>query len=113
MRLALAQLNFTVGAFDANFERMRAAIARARAAGADLVVFSELAATGYPPHDLLTHESFVDRNLEVVERLARLSSGSLAILVGFVDRNRSGQGKPLYNAAALCQSGRVTPRQYK
>ncbi|HVT47699.1 MAG TPA: NAD+ synthase [Vicinamibacterales bacterium] len=113
MRLALAQLNFTVGAFDANFERMRAAIERARAAGADLVVFSELAATGYPPHDLLTHESFVDRNLEVVERLARLSSGSLAILVGFVDRNRSGQGKPLYNAAALCQSGRVTSRQYK
>ena len=69
MRLALAQLNFTVGAFDANFERMRAAIERARAAGADLVVFSELAATGYPPHDLLTHESFVDRNLEVVEGL--------------------------------------------
>jgi NAD+ synthetase len=113
MRLALAQLNFTVGAFDANFERMRAAVERARAAGAELVVFSELAATGYPPHDLLTHEAFVDRNLDVVERLARLSSGALAILVGFVDRNRSGQGKPLYNAAALCQSGRVTARQYK
>ena len=113
MRLTAAQLNLTVGAFDANFERMRAAVARAEAEASELVIFPELATTGYPPRDLLTHPAFVDRNLDMLERVARLSTGRLAILVGFVDRNPSGQGKPLMNAAALCQSGRVVERRYK
>jgi NAD+ synthetase len=113
MRLALAQLNYTVGAFDANFGRMARAVRRAADAHADLVVFSELAATGYPPRDLLTHARFIDGNLEIVERVARLSTGNLAILIGFVDRNTSSQGKALYNAAAFCHSGRVAARRYK
>jgi NAD+ synthetase len=113
MRLTLAQLNFTVGAFDANFERIRAAVEQARASGSDLVVFSELAATGYPPRDLLTHAGFVDRNLALVDRVAALSSGRLGILIGFVDRNPSSQGKPLFNAVALCRSGRVVERRCK
>ena len=53
MRIALAQLDFTVGAFDANFTKIRGAIERADAGGADLVVFSELATTGYPPRELM------------------------------------------------------------
>ena len=57
MRIALAQLNFTVGAFDGNFTKIAAAVARAAEAGVDLVVFSELATTGYPPRDLLTQRS--------------------------------------------------------
>ena len=113
MRLTAAQLNLTVGAFDANFERIRAAVARADAESSELVVFSEMATTGYPPRDLLTHPAFVDRNLDMLERVARLSTGRLAILVGFVDRNPSSQGKPLLNAAALCRSGRVVERRYK
>jgi NAD+ synthetase len=113
MRVTAAQLNFTVGAFDANFERMREAVARAEADSSELVVFSELATTGYPPRDLLTHPAFVDRNLDTLDRVARLSTGRLAILVGFVDRNPSGEGKPLMNAAALCRSGRVVERRYK
>jgi NAD+ synthetase len=113
MRLTAAQLNLTVGAFDANFDRVRDAVARADAAGSELVVFSEMATTGYPPRDLLTHASFVDRNLDMLDRVARLSTGRLAILVGFVDRNLSGRGKPLLNAAALCRSGRVVERRYK
>ena len=113
MRLTAAQLNLTVGAFDANFERIRTAVARAEAESSELVVFSEMATTGYPPRDLLTHPAFVDRNLDMLERVARLSTGRLAILVGFVDRNPSSQGKPLLNAAALCRSGRVVERRYK
>ncbi|MCC7007890.1 MAG: NAD+ synthase [Acidobacteria bacterium] len=113
MRLTIAQLNFTVGAFDANFERMRSAIARAEADGSDLVVFSELATTGYPPRDLLWHPRFVDANLDLLDRVARLSTGRLGILIGFVDRNTSAEGKPLRNAVALCQSGRVVARRYK
>jgi NAD+ synthetase len=113
MRIALAQLDFTVGAFDANFEKMRTAIAAASTAGARLVVFSEMAATGYPPRDLLDHPRFVDLNLALVDRVAGLSNGDLAVLLGFVDRNPSTVGKRLYNAAALCSSGRIVGRTYK
>ena len=113
MRIALAQLNFTVGAFESNFAKMAAAVARASAAGADLVVFSELATTGYPPRDLLTHPRFIDLNLDLLDRVAALSTARLAILVGFVDRNPSSAGKSLFNAVALCHSGRVADRRYK
>jgi NAD+ synthetase len=113
MRIALAQLDFTVGAFDANFLKMRDAVARAEQAGADLVVFSEMATTGYPPRDLLNHPRFIDLNLELLDRIAALSTGRLAILVGFVDRNPSAAGKRLFNAVALCHSGRVVGRRYK
>ncbi|MDE3153760.1 MAG: NAD+ synthase [Acidobacteriota bacterium] len=113
MRLALAQLNFTVGAFEGNFERMRSAIARAREADADLVVFSEMAATGYPPRDLLTHAGFIRANLALVERVAALTDERLGAIVGFVDPNPSSEGKGLFNAAAVCHDGRVIARRYK
>jgi NAD+ synthase (glutamine-hydrolysing) len=107
MRLALAQLNFTVGAFEANFDKMAQATRRAREAGANLVVFSELAASGYPPWDLLLHPTFVDLNLAVVDRLAALSTDSMSILVGAAVRNPAATGKGLFNAAVLCRQGRV------
>jgi len=113
MRLALAQLNFTIGAFDANFARMRVAVEQARAASADLIVFSELAATGYPPRDLVHRSSFIDANLALVDRLASLSDERLGVVVGFVDRNPSDEGKGLYNAAAVCHAGRVIARRHK
>jgi NAD+ synthase (glutamine-hydrolysing) len=113
LRLAIVQLNFTVGAFDANYAKMAAAVGRASDAGANLVVFSELAATGYPPRDLLAHERFIDRNLDQVARLATHSSDRLAILVGFVDRNTSPTGKALHNAVALCRHGRVVEVRHK
>ncbi len=113
MRLLLAQLNFTVGAFDQNFAKMADAVAHGRAQGADLVVFSELATTGYPPRDLLRHERFVDLNLDLLERLAGLTTDGPAVLAGFVDRNRALPGKALHNAVALCAGGRVVERRYK
>jgi NAD+ synthase/NAD+ synthase (glutamine-hydrolysing) len=113
MRLALAQLNFTVGAFEANFARMRDAVERARAAGADLVVFSELAATGYPPRDLLTHSGFVEANLALVDRLAALTDEQLGVLVGYAAPNPSPEGKRLFNAAALCHRGRIVATRSK
>src|SRR4249920_3280175 len=113
MRLTFAQLNLTVGAFDANFERIRQAVAQAEADESDLVVFSELATTGYPPRDLVTHPRFVDANLDLLERVAKLSTARLGILIGFVDRNDSKEGKPLFNAVAYCRHGRVAERRYK
>ena len=113
MRLALAQINLTVGDFEGNFAKMRAAAGAAAEAGADLTVFSELATTGYPPRDLLTQSGFVDRNLAQLERVAGLSTPSMGILVGFVDRNPVPGEKPLRNAVALCAGGRVLERRYK
>jgi len=112
-RIALAQLDYTVGAFDENFHKMSEASARARAEGADLVVFSELATTGYPPRDLLNHAGFIDKNLAQLDRVAGLATGGLGILVGFVDRNPAQAGKPLFNSVALCRDGRVAERRQK
>ena len=113
MRVALAQLNFTVGAFEKNFAKIAAAVARAQAEHADLVVFTELATTGYPPRDLLTHPRFIDLNLDLLARVAALSTDRLAILIGYVDRNPMSDGKPLHNSVALCASGRVIDRRHK
>ncbi|MGE0394579.1 MAG: NAD+ synthase, partial [Vicinamibacterales bacterium] len=113
MRLALAQLNLTVGDFDGNFERIRAAAGAAGSAGADLAVFTELATTGYPPRDLLTQAGFIDRNLAQLDRVAALSAGGPGILVGFVDRNPTPGEKPLRNGVALCADGHVVARRYK
>lgn len=107
MRIAVAQLNFTIAAFEANFEKIRNAVVEARVHGADLVVCSELSTVGYPLVDLVERDDLVDRNLEQLERLARLSDEDLGLVVGFVDRNHSARGKALHNAAALLWKGQV------
>jgi NAD+ synthetase len=113
MRLALAQLNFTVGAFDDTYRKVEAAVGRARSEGADLVVFSELATTGYPPRDLLNHEGFVRGSLELLDRIAALTDDSVGLVIGCVTPNTAGDGKPLFNSAALCHRGRVIGRHHK
>jgi NAD+ synthase (glutamine-hydrolysing) len=113
LRIAIAQLDYTIGAFETNLEAMRVAVERARRQSVDLVVFTELATTGYPPGDLLERRDFVDQNLAQLERVARLTDDHLGILVGFVDRNDSGTGKDLHNAVALCHRGEVTDRYRK
>lgn len=113
MRIAIAQIDYTIGDFEGNFEAMMVAVERARREGADLVVFTELATIGYPPGDLLERRDFVDRNLVQLDRVAGLSDDHLGILVGFVDRNDTGTGKSLHNAVALCHKGQVVDRYRK
>jgi len=113
MRIAIAQLDYTIGAFEANLEAMTVAVERARRETADLVIFTELATIGYPPGDLLERRDFVDRNLAQLDRIAHLSDDDLGILVGFVDRNETGTGKGLHNAVALCHRGKVVERYLK
>ncbi len=102
LRLALAQLNVTVGDLEGNRRRIEEAIHRAEAWRADLVVVPELAICGYPPEDLLLKSSFVQANRRTLVRVAGLVRGLVAI-VGFVDRD--GQGR-LFNAAAVLAGGR-------
>ena len=90
MRIALAQVDTTVGDLDGNVELLIAWTARASEANADVVVFPELAITGYPPEDLVLRPSFVDDNLEALETLAAETAGGCAVVVGFVDRTDRG-----------------------
>ncbi len=101
LRLALAQLNVTVGDLEGNRRLIDAAIRRAQAWMADVLVVPELAVTGYPPEDLLLKPQFVEDNLAALARVTPRTRGLVA-LVGYVDRDREGR---LYNAAAVLADG--------
>jgi NAD+ synthase (glutamine-hydrolysing) len=101
LRVALGQLNMVVGDLAGNTERVLEAMTTAEEAGADLVVFPELALTGYPPEDLLLKPGFVADNLEALAKVAAASE-RCATVVGFVD-----EGRDLHNAAAVCAFGQV------
>jgi len=112
MRIALAQLNPTIGDIPGNLDRILQAYRRAVALGADLVVTPELSLLGYPPKDLLLKPRFVADNLAALARLVH-EVGRTALLVGFVDRTKEARGLPLRNAVALIADGRVLARKYK
>src|SRR5437870_577382 len=105
MKIALAQTNMTVGALRANARKILEFAAEARKQGADLVVFPELAITGYPPKDLLEKGGFVDESLAVLNDITNRVEGITAI-IGFAEPNRAPEGKPFYNAAAVIGQGR-------
>jgi NAD+ synthase (glutamine-hydrolysing) len=109
VRIALGQINTTVGDLDGNVDRMADWATEATGQGAALVCFPELALTGYPPEDLVFRRGFVDDNLEALDELARRTAKGCAAMVGFVDRTKRG----LHNAAALLRGGRVEARYHK
>jgi len=106
MKIALAQINPVIGDFDFNLSRMRHWTARARAAGCGLIVFPELAVSGYPPQDLLERRGFVENQLTALDRFLTETEG-IAVLCGVVTKHRdSGAGRPLHNSALLYAHGR-------
>ncbi|MBI2756504.1 MAG: NAD+ synthase [Chloroflexi bacterium] len=107
LRIALAQINATVGDIDGNTRRILDAMRAAEEAGAELVAFPELALTGYPPEDLLLKPAFISANLRALDQIARASRDCVAI-VGFVDRQDD-----IFNAAAVLHGGRVVARYHK
>jgi len=109
VRIALGQIDPTVGDLDGNVDLMIAWASRATEAGADVVVFPELALTGYPPEDLVLRSAFVDDNLAALERLAKETAGGCSVVTGFVDRTDAG----IHNAAALLANGEVVARYHK
>lgn len=114
MRIALAQINPTVGDLAGNVDRMTAAARDAAARGAELVVFPELSITGYPPRDLVEKPSFIDRSERELNRLAQETAGlDLSVICGYVARSRSETGKAAVNAAAVIERGTVVFRQEK
>jgi NAD+ synthase (glutamine-hydrolysing) len=103
IRIALAQINTTVGDLSGNRDWILAFCDRARRAGAGIVAVPEMAVTGYPPEDLLFKKHFISSNIAVMNDIARRVKGITAI-VGFVDRGKNGE---LYNAAAVIANGKI------
>jgi NAD+ synthetase len=112
MRIALAQINPTIGDFAGNEAKILEAARRGEAEDLDLVVFPELAIPGYPPRDLLLKSDFIAKNLAVLQRLAA-ASGKTALMVGYAGENKSSTGRPCTNEAALLQDGKITATRQK
>ncbi|KAF0093356.1 MAG: NAD+ synthase (glutamine-hydrolysing) [Puniceicoccaceae bacterium 5H] len=106
MKIGLAQLNLTVGDLTGNRERILRAYHQLVEQGAELVVFPELAATGYPPRDLLFKSRFVPDNLESLELIAR-ETGEVPAVIGFVAHNEEPRGRNFRNSAAWLEGGEV------
>lgn len=113
MRVGLAQVNGTVGDFPANAKRIIGAYREAIDQGAELVLTPEMALVGYPPRDLVFKSEFVPKCLQALDYLAS-EIRDVPLLVGYVDRNESGEpGKPFRNAAAFLENGEIVTKVFK
>lgn len=114
MRIALGQINTTVGDMAGNVARMVEAAKEAVGRNAEIVVFPELAVTGYPPRDLMEKPSFLERAEQELARLAELTAPlGIAVVAGCIARSQSDTGKHAVNIAAVLQNGREVFRQTK
>jgi NAD+ synthase/NAD+ synthase (glutamine-hydrolysing) len=112
VKIALGQINPTVGDFSGNASKIIDFSRRAKAAGAGLILFPELSVCGYPPRDLVERPSFVARNRETVEKIAGETRG-IAVICGIVTPADSDTGKAVMNSAALLTDGKVAFVQSK
>lgn len=112
MKVALAQLNYTIGDFEGNTKKIVQSIEKAKREGADLVVFSELSVTGYYPQDLLERKEFILKTDKAVWEIASKCHG-IAAIVGAPRINENDRGKQLYNAAFFLNEGKIQYIQNK
>jgi NAD+ synthetase len=111
MKIAIAQTNPIVGAFDYNLEKASRFIKEAKEKDCNLIIFPELALIGYPPKDLLEREDFIDSSLQVLDNLIELTKG-IAVICGFVERNQA-DAKPLFNSAIFFDDKRIILKTQK
>ncbi len=112
MRISLAQINYTIGAFEDNARKITEAIARAKSEKADLIIFSELAVCGYPPLDLLECRYFIDRCEQTIKSIAGACDG-IAAIIGSPAINPNPIGKNIYNAAYIINNSKIEQLVYK
>jgi len=112
VKIALAQLNYHIGNFQFNTEKIIGAINTARSQGAEVVVFAELAVCGYPPRDFLEFPDFIERCLVSVNEIAHASQG-ITTIVGCPAINPNVEGKNLFNAAYVLRDGEVESVHHK
>ncbi|MBR9920398.1 MAG: NAD+ synthase [Bacteroidetes bacterium] len=112
MKIAIAQLNFHIGNFEGNLQKMLQAVEEAKAKQADLICFSELSTCGYPPRDFLEFDDFIELAEQTIAKLADAAQG-IAIVAGSPSRNPVVEGKDLYNSAYFMADGEVKQVQHK
>jgi NAD+ synthase (glutamine-hydrolysing) len=112
VKIALGQINATVGDFAGNAEKIIAFAGKAQAAGAGMILFPELSICGYPPRDLVERASFVEHNQETAERIAAETRG-IAVICGLVTPAQAESGKSVMNSAALLKDGHIAFLQSK
>ena len=112
MKITMAQLNYHIGHFEQNLNKMIEAVETAKAQGSDIVVFGELAVTGYPPRDFLEFDDFIAQSESIVNKLAEAAVG-IAIVVGSPCRNPKIEGKDLFNSAYFLADGKILHVQHK
>ncbi|OQX77262.1 MAG: NAD+ synthase [Bacteroidetes bacterium 4484_249] len=112
MKIALAQINYHIGNFEENENKVVDAINKAKKLNADLIVFAELAVSGYPPRDFLEFDDFINKCDASVNRIAKECTG-IAAIIGSPTRNPEIKGKDLYNTAFFLSDGKVTSKHYK
>lgn len=113
MKIALAQINTTVGAFDDNVGKIISYTQKAQEAACDLIVFPELAICGYPPQDLLGRPDFVQQNYLAISNICAHAPRDIGIIVGFAEENLGLQGKPMFNTVGLIYNGAMLEKRYK
>jgi NAD+ synthase (glutamine-hydrolysing) len=112
MKIFLAQQNYHIGNFEANAAKIIDGIGRAKAAGADLVMFSELCVCGYPPRDFLEFEDFIAQCYQTIDRI-KTYADDIGVLVGSPARNPQKEGKDLFNAVFFLYEGEVKAEIHK
>ncbi|OGQ22601.1 MAG: NAD+ synthase [Deltaproteobacteria bacterium RIFCSPLOWO2_02_FULL_44_10] len=106
MKIAVAQINSTIGDFEGNTKKILDRLAWAEKAEADLLLFPELAVCGYPPQDLLFHPSFIDRCTQAVRDISEKTS-STAVVLGYPSVNTTSSGRAFFNAAGFFAEGKM------
>lgn len=106
MKIALAQINPTVGDFENNLKAILENISKSEKEGSDLIIFPELALCGYPPKDLLLKKRFVEDNKKYLHKLAEHLKSKISVVVGFAEENK-GKGRPLFNSIAFIQNREI------
>lgn len=112
MKIAIAQLNYHIGHFEKNFEKIKSAIDDALRVKADIILFGELAVCGYPPRDFLEFQDFINKCNEVIEKIKPLTQ-DIAVVIGAPSTNPVVEGKDLFNSAYFIAGGEVIGMAHK
>jgi len=112
MKIALAQLNYHIGDFETNTNKIIEAINKARNSGAELVVFAELTITGYPPRDFLEFDEFIYSCEKAIQQITE-HTAEIGVIIGVPVKNKNPKGKPLHNAAYFIHNKSIKSVHYK
>lgn len=112
MRIALAQLNYHIGNFSSNIQKVKYAIQQSKEQGVELIIFAELAISGYPPRDFLEFDDFIDQCYEAINEIA-VETKNIGVVIGCPTKNPEDKGKRLFNTAIFISDQKIVSNHHK